>query len=111
MTTPAISPAAGTYTDSVTVSISTTTIGASIYYTLTESPPTTSSMPYNGAFALTDSATVKAIGILDGSSSAVSSHTYTVVPMDRKSNAMSRLSELRPTRIRHNDRACWGPSC
>ena len=77
--TPAISPAAGTYSNSVSVSISDSTAGATIYYTTNGSTPTTSSTKYSSAFTLTATATVKAIATASGhSNSAVASNTYTI---------------------------------
>jgi len=79
--TPTISPSAGSYNGSVAVSITTATSGATIYYTTDGSTPTTSSSLYTGLFALTNSATIKALAVkasfLD---SDVASITYTVVP-------------------------------
>lgn len=57
---PFITPSDGTFTNSVTVSLSTTTPGASIRYTITGNDPTESSALYVGPFVLTNSATVKA---------------------------------------------------
>ncbi|MCR4966043.1 MAG: chitobiase/beta-hexosaminidase C-terminal domain-containing protein [Bacteroidales bacterium] len=58
--TPVIAPIAGTYADSVTVSISCATTGASIYYTTDGTEPTETSTLYAAPFTLTANATVKA---------------------------------------------------
>ena len=59
--TPAISPGTGTYTAAQTVTITDSTAGSSIFYTLDGSQPTTSSTPYAGFFTVNSTATVKAI--------------------------------------------------
>lgn len=51
--------------------------GASVYYTIDGSTPTSESTEYSEAFSLTDTATVKAIAILNGTSSEVASKTFT----------------------------------
>lgn len=61
-------------TTSVTMSGS---AGASIYYTVDGSTPTTSSTQYSAAFTLSDTTTVKAIAVKDGVSSSVASRTFT----------------------------------
>lgn len=61
-------------TTSVTMSGPT---GASIYYTVDGSTPTTSSTQYSAAFPLSDTTTVKAIAVKDGVSSSVASRTFT----------------------------------
>ena len=81
--TPTISPAPGTYTSSVPVTISDATPGATIYYTTDGSTPiqgagTTQSYPAGG-FSLSASATVRAIAMEAGyATSAGASATYTV---------------------------------
>jgi hypothetical protein len=77
--TPAFSPAAGTYTSSVSVTITSSTPGATIHYTTDGSTPTTSSAVYTGAIVLNQSATVRAMAAASGmTNSAVASAAYTV---------------------------------
>lgn len=80
VSTPVISPGAGTYTDSTNVTITCATAGAAIYYTTDGSTPSASSTAYTTAIPLASTATVKAIGIKAGSNnSAVASSTFTIV--------------------------------
>ena len=79
MATPSFSPAAGTYITSVTVTISDATAGATIYYTIDGSTPTTASSCIPGPIAVTQSRTIRAIAAKSGMlTSAVASATYTV---------------------------------
>src|SRR6266705_2491949 len=77
--TPAFSPGGGTYTGSVTVTISDATSGATIHYTIDGSTPTTSSPVYGGALTFTQTTTLKAMAAASGmTDSGVASATYTV---------------------------------
>ena len=63
---PTISPAAGLFTNSVSVSLSDTTSGTTVYYTLDNSTPTTSSTAYSGPFLLTNTTAIKAMAVKTG---------------------------------------------
>ena len=77
--TPALSPGAGTYSSVQQVTISDTTSGASIYYTLSGTTPTTASAPYLEPVYVTTTETLSAIAVASGyTNSAVGSAAYTV---------------------------------
>ncbi|HEX2927112.1 MAG TPA: family 16 glycoside hydrolase, partial [Ruminiclostridium sp.] len=81
--TPVISPAAGVFRNSQEITISCDTPDAKIYYTTDGSKPTTGSQLYNGAFTLSQSATIKAIAVKDGmTDSEVQSSVYTKATSD-----------------------------
>ena len=65
------------FAESTSATISCATAGASIYYTVDGSTPTSASTAYSGAITLTDTTTVKAIAIKDGVSSAVTTKVFT----------------------------------
>lgn len=76
--TPVASPAAGTFDTSTSVTLTTATSGADIYYTVDGSTPTSSSTKYSTAISLSATTTIKAIAIKDGYyDSTVFSGTYT----------------------------------
>lgn len=76
--TPVASPAAGTFDTSTSVTLTTATSGADIYYTVDGSTPTSSSTKYSQAIALSATTTIKAIAIKEGYyDSTVFSGTYT----------------------------------
>src|SRR5947208_807803 len=77
--TPTFSPASGTYTSSVSVTIADSTAGATIYYTTDGSTPTTGSSVYGGPIPLTQTTTVRAMAAASGmANSVVGSATYTI---------------------------------
>lgn len=77
--TPTADPAAGTFSGSTNVKLTTTTAGASIFYTVDGSAPTADSTAYTSAgIDLSATTTIKAIAVKDGYyDSAVFSGTYT----------------------------------
>jgi hypothetical protein len=75
---PVFSPGGGAVTSGTTVSISDTTSGATIHYTLDGSTPTSSSTVYGAPIAVTQAETIKAIAIAAGTSSMVTSASYTI---------------------------------
>ena len=75
---PTFSPAAGTYTSAQNVTISCSTSGAEIRYTLNGSTPSASSALYSSPIPISESTTIKAIAIKDGQSSSVATAAYVI---------------------------------
>jgi uncharacterized repeat protein (TIGR03803 family) len=79
--TPVFSPAVGTYTSAQSVTITDSTAGAVIYYTINGTTPTTSSTKYTGAITVSATETIEALAVATGyTNSAVASGTYTITP-------------------------------
>jgi hypothetical protein len=77
--TPTIAPNGGTILQPQTITLATTTSGATIRYTTDGTTPTAGSTLYSTPFVISISATVKAIGIKAGlSNSSVVSATFTL---------------------------------
>src|SRR3989442_7989498 len=77
---PTFAPPAGTYATAVTVTISDTTSGATIYYTTDGSTPSPNSTRYTGPIVVTQTTTIKAMAVANGmADSDVASATYTIV--------------------------------
>lgn len=78
---PVFNPAAGTYPIPLTVTISTTTPSATIYYTTDGTTPTTSSTVYSSPLNVSTTETIRAFAAAPGlSDSSVSSGAYTIEP-------------------------------
>ena len=79
---PGFSPAAGTYTNAQTVTISSATSGASIRYTTDGSTPTaTTGTVYSAPITISNTTTLKAIAYKSGmTDSSVTTGTYTIAP-------------------------------
>ena len=77
--TPTFNPAAGTYSSAQSVTISCATAGASIYYTMDGSVPTTASTLYASPVNVSASVTIKAIAAKSGmTDSAVATAAYII---------------------------------
>lgn len=79
--TPTYSANAGTFTGPTAITLSTTTEGATIYYTTDGTTPTSSSIEYSGGdIAINVTTTIKIIAIKDGynNSSVPTQKTYTI---------------------------------
>jgi hypothetical protein len=76
---PIISPAAGTYSATQTVSITDSLAGATIFYTTDGSTPTTASSIYTGSFPISKTRTVQAIAVAPANNvSALAFSPYTI---------------------------------
>lgn len=65
------------FAESTSATISCATAGASIYYTVDGSTPTSASTAYSEAITLSDTTTVKAVAVKDGVSSSVTTKVFT----------------------------------
>ncbi|MDD6196560.1 MAG: chitobiase/beta-hexosaminidase C-terminal domain-containing protein [[Clostridium] aminophilum] len=77
---PKFSPMGGSFPEPVDVAISSATKGADIYYTLDDSEPTVDSEKYSGPIHISETTTVRAIAVKEGSNNSfVVSATYEVI--------------------------------
>jgi beta-glucanase (GH16 family) len=76
---PVISPGAGTYTSTQSVTITDSTPSSTIYYTTNGTAPSTASTQYSGAFQVSATETVEAMATAPNySASSVTSATFTI---------------------------------
>ena len=79
---PVISPSDDTFVETVSVTMSTITSGATIHYTTDGSDPTIATNLYTGAITLPATTTVKAVAIKSGmADSTIASKLYTLQPV------------------------------
>lgn len=79
VSTPVASPAGGTYGSTQSVELTTSTPGASVYYTTDGSTPTCSSTAYSGPISVASSMTIGAIGCAPGyTPSGILTAAYTI---------------------------------
>jgi formylglycine-generating enzyme required for sulfatase activity len=77
--TPVITPDSGTYTSAQSVQITCATSGATIYYTMDGTDPTTASAVYAGALTVSSNMTIKAMATKDElNDSAIATKIYVV---------------------------------
>ena len=98
---PTFSPAGGTYTSAQNVTISTTTSGATIYYTTDGSTPSSHSTVYSTPILVSGNMTIKAIAVKGGVSSTMAvefhcrratQHSPIRVPMSMHGASSTRTS-------------------
>jgi glucosylceramidase len=78
---PTFSPIGGTYTAAQSVTLSESTTGAAIYYTVDGSTPTVASTLYSTAIAVSTTTTINAIAVASGyTNSPLASSIYTILP-------------------------------
>ncbi|MFO7660104.1 MAG: chitobiase/beta-hexosaminidase C-terminal domain-containing protein [Candidatus Cloacimonadaceae bacterium] len=89
---PIIQPAEGLYPSPINVTMSTSTIGGVIWYTLDNTEPTNAapSIQYTGQFQITATTTVKAKTFADGFLPSVTASAHYIVPLD-----VATIAELR----------------
>lgn len=78
---PQFSPAGGTYYEAQSVTLSTATDGAAIYYTINGDEPSETSTKYEAPIAVSETTTIKAIAIKDDVKSMVVEATYTIADL------------------------------
>ncbi len=83
---PTLTPPAGSYVGSVTVSMSTKTPNADIHYTLDGSVPTESSALYGTPLMLTETATVRARAFADGLAPSIITEAFYFICPDASCN-------------------------
>ena len=93
---PTFSPAPGRYAEAQTVSISCESTGATIYYTLDGTTPTTTSNVYSSPLTISATTTVKAIAVKDGELSEEVTATYKIgtITSDPNTTTFKRVNSV-----------------
>lgn len=71
-------PGSGTFVGSTSVTLTTSTVGADIFYTTDDTEPTVQSTKYTAPIAINATTTLKVIVVKDGTTSEVSTFEYTI---------------------------------
>lgn len=82
ITAPTANPAAGTYTTAQTVGLSSSIVGARIYYTTDETDPTVSSNLYSAPISVNQSMTIKAKAYVNGVFGPLATFSYVIQTAD-----------------------------
>ena len=78
--TPVFNPASGTYSDPISVTMTSETVDATIYYTLDGTEPTNTSTEYTGAIDIAETTTLKARAYAAGMDpSYIATANYTII--------------------------------
>lgn len=95
--TPSSNPASGTFSSAQTISLSSGTPGASIYYTLNGSTPSVSSTLYSSPISISSTKIIKAIAIKSGmTDSEIFSATFTInIPAPTPVPATPTIEQLK----------------
>ena len=105
---PTFSPAAGTYTEVQSVTLSCETQGATIYYTTDGTTPTSSSAVYSSAISVGETMTIKAIAIKNEIESALATAAYTInLPEDENTSKTWDLSVASYDNDASADKVTW----
>ena len=105
---PTFSPAAGTYTEVQSVTLSCETQGATIYYTTDGSTPTSASAVYSSAISVGETMTIKAIAIKNEIESALATAAYTInLPEDENTSKTWDLSVASYDNDASADKVTW----
>ncbi len=105
---PTFSPAAGTYTEVQSVTLSCETQGATIYYTTDGTTPTSSSAVYSSAISVGETMTIKAIAIKNEIESALATAAYTInLPEDENTSKTWDLSIASYDNDASADKVTW----
>lgn len=90
----------GSYSSTQSVTLTSATPGATIYYTIDGSTPQASSTRYTGSIAVSESQTIKAIAVKSGyERSAVMSETYTITTPTTPTVTTGATSSLAETSV------------
>lgn len=95
---PTFTPAAGTYYEAQSVTLSAED-GASIYYTTNGDEPTAQSTLYSTPIEVAQTTTIKAIAVKDEVSSAVATATYTIVTTTKVASIAEMLEQAEGTLV------------